>query len=241
MAFEDWFIAHARVSSKPHKGITLDDKMSFFHQLSTLVSSGTPLLQAWKSAPSRAKASSCGGCSRKSPRRVASGSSLHAAAANYPNVFQHHWIEVIRTGEITGQMSLVLDELNKQIHDSRATRRKIIGRHDVSDHPDLRRGARRDRHALAGRAHVRQDVQGHGGGSCPPSRSSSSTRRTSSSKYGIFVVLGIGRRGVRVSLVLPNRRGPPPRAWASCMACPCSANSSCNPPCTISPPISPCC
>ena len=46
MAFEDWFIARASVSSKPHRKITLDDKMTFFQQLSTLVSSGTPLLQA---------------------------------------------------------------------------------------------------------------------------------------------------------------------------------------------------
>ena len=46
MAFEDWFIAHARVSSKPHKGIKLDDKMTFFQQLSTLICSGTPMLQA---------------------------------------------------------------------------------------------------------------------------------------------------------------------------------------------------
>ena len=43
MAFEDWFVAHARVSSKPHKAITLDDKMMFFQQLGTLVASGTPL------------------------------------------------------------------------------------------------------------------------------------------------------------------------------------------------------
>ena len=45
MAFEDWFIARARVASKPHKKITLDDKITFFQQLATLVSSGTPLLQ----------------------------------------------------------------------------------------------------------------------------------------------------------------------------------------------------
>ncbi|NLF07260.1 MAG: type II secretion system F family protein, partial [Pirellulaceae bacterium] len=38
-----------------------------------------------------------------------------------------YWIEVIRTGEITGQMSQVLLELNKQIQDVRATRRKVIG------------------------------------------------------------------------------------------------------------------
>ena len=59
--------------------------------------------------------------------RVAAGSSVHSAAANFPTVFQHHWVEVIRTGEITGQMSTVLGELNKQIADSRATTRKVKG------------------------------------------------------------------------------------------------------------------
>ena len=59
--------------------------------------------------------------------RVAAGSSVHAAAGNFPGVFQHHWVEVIRTGEITGQMALVLQELNKQIADSRQTARKVKG------------------------------------------------------------------------------------------------------------------
>ena len=46
MALEDWLIAHAKVSAKPHKKVKMDDKMTFFQQLSTLISSGTPLLQA---------------------------------------------------------------------------------------------------------------------------------------------------------------------------------------------------
>ena len=46
MAFEDWFIAHARVSSKPHRKVSMDDKMTFFHQLATLISSGTPIFKA---------------------------------------------------------------------------------------------------------------------------------------------------------------------------------------------------
>ena len=68
MAFEDHFIARARVSSKPHKKVTLDDKMAFFQQLSTLVGSGTPLLQALEIAPRRTKVSSCGKYWSKSPR-----------------------------------------------------------------------------------------------------------------------------------------------------------------------------
>ncbi len=127
MAFEDWFIARARVSSKPHKKITLDDKMTFFQQLSTLVSSGTPLLQALQICAEQNQSTKMRVVLEQIAARVASGSSVHAAAANYVGVFQHHWIEVIRTGEITGQMALVLVELNKQIRDSRETRRKVMG------------------------------------------------------------------------------------------------------------------
>ncbi len=127
MAFEDWFIAHARVSSKPHNRITLDDKMTFFHQLSTLVSSGTPLLQALEICAEQNQSLKFRQVLEDVVGRVSAGSSVHAAAAEFPNVFQHYWIEVIRTGEITGQMSLVLLELNKQIQETRATNRKVVG------------------------------------------------------------------------------------------------------------------
>ena len=127
MAFEDYFIARARVSSKPHKKITLDDKMAFFQQLSTLVGSGTPLLQALEICAAQNQSLKLRHVLEQIASRVASGSSVYAAAANYVGVFQHHWIEVIRTGEVTGQMALVLVELNKQIAESRETRRKVIG------------------------------------------------------------------------------------------------------------------
>jgi len=117
-AFEDWFIAHARVSSKPHRSVTMDDKMSFFHQLGTLIASGTPILQAIEIGAEQSQSKKLRRTLEDVAARVASGSSLHAAVANHPKVFVHHWIEVIRTGEVTGQMSLVLAELNKQIQDA---------------------------------------------------------------------------------------------------------------------------
>jgi type IV pilus assembly protein PilC len=127
MAFEDWFIAHARLASKPHKRVTLDDRMSLFQQLSTLISSGTPLLQAIQISGEQSQSLKLRRILEEIARRVSAGSALHAAAAAYPTVFQHHWIEVIRTGEITGQMGMVLLELNKQIRESRETRRKVTG------------------------------------------------------------------------------------------------------------------
>ena len=127
MAFEDWFIAHARVSSKPHKSVKMDDKMTFFQQLSTLISSGTPLLQAIKICAEQSQSTRMRRILDEVAGRVAAGSSLNGAAASYPQVFEHHWIEVIRTGEITGKMSSVLLDLNRQIRESRETRRKVSG------------------------------------------------------------------------------------------------------------------
>lgn len=127
MALEDWFVAHARVSSKPHKKVSMDDKMSFFQQLSTLIASGTPLLKAIQIGAEQNQSLKMRHVLDNIASRVASGSSLYAAATDHLNIFQHHWVEVIRTGEITGQMSLVLTELNKQIRESRETSRKVSG------------------------------------------------------------------------------------------------------------------
>ena len=128
MGFESWAVSHARVSSKIHAKITIDDKMSFFQQLSTLVVSGTPLLQALRQSAGQTQSRKLSQVLDEIAGRVASGSSFHGAAAGYPKVFEHHWVEIIRTGELTGKMGSVLQELNKQIRDYAArTRRKVTG------------------------------------------------------------------------------------------------------------------
>ncbi len=127
MSFEEFVIAHARVSSKPHKKVSMDDKMSFFQQLSTLVTSGTPLLQGLRQAADQCESIKLRNVLGEIAGRVAAGSSFNGAAAAYPQLFEPYWIEVIRTGEMTGQMGGVLLELNKQIRDSRETRRKVTG------------------------------------------------------------------------------------------------------------------
>ena len=126
MAVEDWFINHARVLSKPHKKVKTDDKMAFFQQLATLIGSGTPLLQALRICAEENQSLKLRRLLQDMGARVASGSPFHAAMAAYGGVFENDWIEVVRTGEITGQMGSVLLELNKQIRESRETRRKVM-------------------------------------------------------------------------------------------------------------------
>ncbi len=127
MASESWLLKYARVASKPHSKVTIDDKLSFFNQLATLVSAGTPLLEAIKISSVQSESLKLRKVLVEIAERIAAGSAFYAAAASHPQVFEHSWVEVIRTGELTGKMAHVLRELSKQVEDSRTTRRKVQG------------------------------------------------------------------------------------------------------------------
>ncbi len=127
MPFDDWVVAHARISKKAHKGAKIEDVLSFFHQLATLVSSGTPLLQSLKIAAGQCESTKLRLVLDEITAKVAAGSTFHAAAGAFPKVFEFQWLEAIRTGEVTGKMAQVLVELNKQIRESRETKRKVKG------------------------------------------------------------------------------------------------------------------
>jgi type IV pilus assembly protein PilC len=125
LPFEDWVVSHARVMRKPHRRAKLEDTLMFFHQLSTLFSAGTPLLQALKIATGQCESVRLRDALDQIADRVAAGTTFHDAAAEFPQIFEFQWLEAIRTGEVTGKMAQVLVELNKQVRDARETRRKI--------------------------------------------------------------------------------------------------------------------
>ncbi|MCR4412671.1 MAG: type II secretion system F family protein [Thermoguttaceae bacterium] len=127
MPLEDWCLAHARTSAKQHSRITLDDKMAFFQQLSTLVVSGTPLLAALQMAAEQSQSTRMRAVLNEIAERVAGGGSLYSVLGDYRGIFEDHWIEVIGTGEVSGKMGMVLCELNQQIRESREARRKVTG------------------------------------------------------------------------------------------------------------------
>ena len=134
MALEDWLLAHVRVSSKIHKRITNDDKLTLFQQLSTLVSSGTPLLEAIRIAGQQSQSIYLRDILQDIGDRVAGGGSLYEVFSEYRHVFEDHWIELIGVGEVSGKMGMVLTDLNRQIRESNETRRKV-----VVQQPDQRR------------------------------------------------------------------------------------------------------
>ena len=127
MPFEEWVVSHARISKKAHKGAKLEDTLTFFHQLATLVSSGTPLVQALRIGATQCESIKLRAVLEEITAKVSAGSTFHAAAGSFPQFFEFQWLEAIRTGEVTGKMAQVLTELNKQIRESRETKRKVKG------------------------------------------------------------------------------------------------------------------
>ena len=127
MALEDWLLAHVRVSNKIHKRITIDDKLTLFQQLSTLVSSGTPLLEAIRIAGRQSQSLRLREVLEDIGDRVAGGGSLYEVCSDYRHVSDDHWIELIGVGEVSGKMGMVLEDLNRQIREANETRRKVVG------------------------------------------------------------------------------------------------------------------
>ena len=175
-----------------------------------MIASGTPLLQAVQIGAEQSQSMKMRKVLEDIAARVASGSSLHAAAANYTKVFSHHWVEVIRTGEVTGQMSLVLLELNKQIQETRATQRKISG---AMMYPIIlvcvAVGAVTAMlwFVVPTFAKMFHDM----GAELPAITQFVVNLSNWIVKYGVFVLLGIGAAVVRLSLVRAHRRRLPPR------------------------------
>ena len=192
----------------------MDDKMTFFQQLSTLISSGTPLLQAMqicrRAEPEPQAAARAGG-----DRRPRGGRQL---AARRRGQLSAHLPAPLDRGHPHRRNhrpdGLVLLELNKQIRESRETAPQGQRRPDVSHHPDLRRRDCRHRHAVAGGAHLRQDVQGHGRRTARHHPVRRRCLRTSSSITG-STSSAASSRSCWHSAVPEDRSGPAPRASAS--------------------------
>src|SRR6476661_2344233 len=99
MAEQGFLLSHARVSAKRHKGIKGDDIFNLFQQLSTMIQAGMPLMDALLLSAAQSQSKKLGAVMDNIAGKVQNGSSLWAAAAEHPRIFESHWVQVIRTGE----------------------------------------------------------------------------------------------------------------------------------------------
>src|SRR5438552_8204126 len=126
MAEKGFLLSHARVSNKRHRGIKSDDIFSLFQQLSTMISAGMPLMDALQLTAAQTQSKKLGIVMGAICNKVQAGCSLWSAAAEYPKIFESHWIQVIRTGEISGQIGPLLGRLTVNMKENREARGKLI-------------------------------------------------------------------------------------------------------------------
>lgn len=122
----DWLLTRARVSNKRHKGIKSDDIFNMFLQMSTMIQAGMPLMEALTLSGGQTQSIRLGVVMSTIAGKVQNGSTLWAAAAEHPKIFESHWVQVIRTGEISGQIGPLLERLTVNMKESREARGKLI-------------------------------------------------------------------------------------------------------------------
>jgi type IV pilus assembly protein PilC len=116
-----------RVAVSRHKKSKALDLLAFFRQMTTLSRSGTPLYQGLQIASEQTESVDMSLTIRGVAEKVAAGASFAEALREYPKIFLGEWCEIIRCGEVAGQLDEVLDRLCKQIEEGQALRSKLIG------------------------------------------------------------------------------------------------------------------
>lgn len=115
-----------RVRTGRHSRVKLDDIVSFFQQFGTLLGAGTPLLAALNIVQEQCESVAFSRVLRQLAGGVAAGSTLHAAMAKQPAVFEHQWVEMVKAGERSGQLLGTILGLGDYIKTRRAIRSQIV-------------------------------------------------------------------------------------------------------------------
>jgi len=115
-----------RVNNKMHPKATAEDVQAFFQQLSTMFRAGTPIYDAITISGAQCQSIKLRAVIENVAQRVASGQSLNSSLANYPQYFLIEWIEVIRSGEDSGQLGKVLEKLTVQMIAAQELRGKLV-------------------------------------------------------------------------------------------------------------------
>ncbi|MCX7905251.1 MAG: type II secretion system F family protein [Elusimicrobiales bacterium] len=114
------------IKKKFKKGkINSKDIVIFSRQLSTLVSSGVPIIQSLSILESQAENINFVKVISSIKKDIESGLSISDAMAKHPRVFSELYISMIRAGELGGILDVILDRLSTYLESSEALKEKV--------------------------------------------------------------------------------------------------------------------
>lgn len=108
------------------RSVSVKEKILFTKQLATLLKSGVPLLQALELLIDQVE-----GRLRtiviNVKDDVKEGSSLADALAKYPNVFETIYVQLVKAGEASGNLEVILDRLTDYLGRREEIRKQVVG------------------------------------------------------------------------------------------------------------------
>ena len=109
-----------------HKKIKLEDQILFARQLTTMLEAGVTLLRSLDVIVSQVASENFYKVLNRVRGDVEQGSSLSAALAKHPKVFNQFWVSLVEVGEASGTMPMVLNKLAFYLEQQAAFQASII-------------------------------------------------------------------------------------------------------------------
>ncbi len=108
-----------------HKAVKLDDLIVLAKQLQALIGAGITLIRSLEIINLQIQSKNLFDAIEIVKQDISAGSSLKAAIAKHPNIFSNIWVNIIETGETTGQLPFALEQLVDYIESSSSLQRKV--------------------------------------------------------------------------------------------------------------------
>lgn len=118
-------IMKGRVIPK-HSRITSGDLTLFCRQLATLLGAGVTILRSMNIIAQQVASKRLCQVINNLQKSMEAGLSLHEAMARHPEVFSELWINLVESGEASGNLAMVLSRLASYLERDAAFKKKII-------------------------------------------------------------------------------------------------------------------
>ncbi len=115
-------ISKIRFSSR----VKNDDLCIFARQMGTLLNAGVPLLRSLSVLGKQISSIPLRNAVEKIKEDIQSGSTLRDALDKHPKVFSKFWVNLVGTGEASGQLPSVLEQIAQYFESSGELQRKVV-------------------------------------------------------------------------------------------------------------------
>jgi type IV pilus assembly protein PilC len=109
-----------------HHGIKNEDLMLFCRQLATLLGAGVTILKSLDIISQQVSSRKLYNIIKDLQKNMEAGLSLHEAMAKHPQVFSSLWVNLVESGEASGNLALILTRLAGYLERLAAFKSKVI-------------------------------------------------------------------------------------------------------------------